>query len=252
MIAYMMNRLYKIVFILIIFLPSTGWGQQPVRGVVLNSSNDARVGDVEVRNLRTHDRFATNSLGLFNVVGELGDTLRVFKEGFNEQNVVLLSTEDLIVRLRPISTQLNTVNVYGQTKEQRMEEVLEQYRKQGSYYNGKPPVLAYIFNPISALSETFGKTGKRSRRFQSYMNYERDQLMVDRKFNKPLITSLTKLEGEDLDNFVVIYRPSYERARNWNEYDITDYIIRAFEQFEKNGRPDPPKLPEFKAPNLSE
>lgn len=247
-----MNRLFKIVLLVFVSLPIVGFGQQKVRGVVLNSSNETRVGDVEIRNLRTHDRFVSNTLGLFNLVAELGDTLRVFKEGYNEQNLILSSTEDMIIRLRPLSTQLRTVNVFGQTKEQRMEEVIEQYRKQGSYFDGKPPALAYIFNPISALSETFGKTGRRSRRFQEYMSYEQDQLVVDRKFNKPLIKSLTKLEGEDLDNFVIIYRPSFERARKWNQYDVTNYVIEAFKQFEKNGRPAAPQLPEFKAPDLSE
>lgn len=232
--------------------PIVGFGQVTVRGVVLNSSNESRVGDAEIRNIKTDDRFLTNTLGLFNVVGELGDTIRILKEGYNEQNMVITSTEDLIVRLKPISTQLRTVNVYGTTKEQQMQDVLEQYRKQGSYYNGKPPVLAYIFNPISALSEKFGKAGRRSRRFQDYMSFEQDQLAVDRKFNRSLITSLTNLEGKDLDNFVIIYRPSYDRASNWNQYDATNYIMKAFEQFEKNGRPEAPKLPEIKAPDLSE
>lgn len=247
-----MDRLYKIILLFFILLPATGWGQETVRGVVLNSSNDTRIGDVEIRNLQSADRFVSNTLGLFNAVGVLGDTLRIFKEGYNELNIVLESTDDLIVRLSPISTQLRTVNIYGQTKEQQMQDVLEQYRKQGSYYNGKPPVLAYIFNPISALSETFGKAGKRSRRFQSYMSYEQDQLIVDRKFNESLITSLTKLKGKDLENFIVIYRPSHDRAKNWNEYDATNYIMKAFEQFESNGRPDAPKLPEFTAPDLSD
>lgn len=234
-----------------ILLPAIGLGQETVRGVILNSSNDTRIGDVEIRNLRSDDRFLSNTLGLFNVVGLKGDTLRIFKEGYNEQNLILESTEDIIIRLSPISTQLRTVTIYGKTKEQEMQDVMEQYRKQGSYYNGKPPVLAYIFNPISALSETFGKTGKRSRRFQSYMSYEQDQLLVDRKFNESLITSLTELEGKDLENFVIIYRPSYDRVRNWNEYDATNYIMKAFEQFESNGRPAAPKLPDFTAPDLS-
>lgn len=247
-----MNRLYRFLCPFFLLLPLVGFTQQTVRGVVLNASNDTRIGDVEIRNIRTHDRFMTNSLGLFNIVGELGDTLRIFKEGYNEQNAILFSEEDLIVRLRPISTQLKTVNVFGETKEQRMEDVLEQYRKQGSYYDGKPPTLAYIFNPISALSERFGKAGRRSRRFQDYMSYEQDQLVVDRKFNRSLIASLTNLDGEDLDNFVIIYRPSYERARNWSEYDVTNYVMKAFEQFEKNGRPAAPKLPDFKAHDLSE
>src|SRR5690606_11595919 len=171
----------------------------------------------------------------FNVTATVGDTLRVLKSGFNEQNVIISSEEDLVIRLKGI-TELRAVNVYGTTKEEEMNNALKDYRKQGSFYNGKPPVLAYIFSPLSALHETFGKTGKRVRRFREYVSYEQDELLVDRKFNKTLVSNLTGLKDDDLLNFVLTYRPSYELAKDWNEYDATKYIKKAFVQFEENGR----------------
>jgi len=245
-----MSRLFKYLVVVLFILPFNSFGQETIRGVVLNYGTEVRIDGVEITNLRTKQLFLSNGLGLFNVIGLVGDTLRIVKTGFNEQNFVIPSTDDIVIRLKSI-TELRAVNVYGVTKEQEMQDIMKDYRKQGNYYNGKPPVLAYVFNPISALHEAFGKTGKRVRRFREFANYEKDELLVDRKFSKTLVASLTGLKDEDLTNFVLIYRPSYELAKNWNEYDATAYIKKAFLQFEENGRPKASSLPKLNIPELS-
>lgn len=231
-------------------MPNTLFGQEGIRGVVLDYATEVRIGNAEITNLRTQQSLVSNGLGIFNVIGIIGDTLKVARTGYNEQNVVIASNDDIVVRLKGI-TELKAVNVYGITKEQEMQDAMNDYRKQGSYYNGKPPVLAYIFNPISALHEAFGKTGKRVRRFQEYISYEQEELSVDRKFNRTLITSLTELKDDDLTNFMLIYRPSSDLVRNWNEYDATSYIKKAFTKFDGEGRPKAPTLPKLVIPELS-
>lgn len=245
-----MNRLLKYIIPLCFLLPNILFGQEGIRGVVLDYGTEVRIGDAGVVNLRTQQSSITNGLGLFNIVGAVGDTLRVTKTGYNEQNIIITSAEDIVIRLKGI-TELRTVDVYGVTKEQEMQDIMNDYRKQGSYYNGKPPVLAYIFNPISALQEAFGKTGQRARRFQDYISYEQEELLVDRKFNKTLVASLTDLKDEDLTNFMLIYRPSSDLARNWNDYDATSYIKKAFIKFDSEGRPKAPTLPKLVIPELS-
>lgn len=245
-----MNCLIKYIIVLCFLLPNTLFGQEGIRGVVLDYATEVRIGNAEVTNLRTQQTLVSNGLGIFNVVGIIGDTLKIARTGYNEQNIVIASNDDIVVRLKGI-TELKAVNVYGITKEQEMQDAMNDYRKQGSYYNGKPPVLAYIFNPISALHETFGKTGKRAKRFREYINYEQEELLVDRKFNKTLIASLTDLKDEDLTNFMLIYRPSSDLVRNWNEYDATSYIKKAFTKFDGEGRPKAPTLPKLVIPELS-
>src|SRR5690606_22166951 len=94
-------------------------------------------------------------------------------------------------------------------------------------------------------------TGKRARRFREYINYEQDELIVDRKFSKGLVADLTGLKDPDLTNFVLTYRPSYETVKYWNEYDARTYIKRAFVQFEERGRPPASTLPKLVIPELS-
>lgn len=231
-------------------MPNTLFGQDGIRGVVLDYATEVRIGDAEITNLRTQQTLISNGLGIFNVTGNIGDTLKIARAGYNEQNIVISSNDDIVVRLKGI-TELRAVDVYGTTKEQEMQDAMDDYRKQGSYYKGKPPVLAYIFNPISALHEAFGKTGQRAKRFNEYISYEQEELLIDRKFNRSLITSLTGLKDDDLTNFMLIYRPSNELVKNWNEYDATSYIKKAFTKFEADGRPKAPSLPKLVIPELS-
>lgn len=245
-----MNCLIKYIIILCFLLPSALFGQEGIRGVVLDYATEVRIGNAEITNLRTQQSLISNGLGIFDIVGVIGDTLKVARTGYNEQNIIITSNDDIVIRLKGI-TELKAVNVYGITKEQEMQNAMDDYRKQGSYYKGKPPVLAYIFNPISALHEAFGKTGQRAKRFNEYISYEQEELLVDRKFNRSLITSLTDLKDDDLTNFMLIYRPSTDLVRNWNEYDATSYIKKAFTKFDGEGRPKAPTLPKLVIPELS-
>lgn len=245
-----MSSLFKYIGFLFFLFPFFSFGQNTIRGAVLDYGDGSRVDGASIINLRSNQAFESNGLGLFNLIGRVGDTIRVSKLGYNEQNIVIASLDDIIVRLKGI-TELRVVDIYVKSKEQEMNDVMKDYRKQGSYYNGKPPALAYVFSPLSALHEAFGKTGKRVRRFHEYMNYEQDELIVDRKFNKTLVASLTDLKDADLTNFVSIYRPSFETVRYWNDYDAQAYIKKAMAQFEKNGRPAAPTLPKVYIPELS-
>jgi len=245
-----MNRFSFLILSLILLMPAWSFAQTNVRGVILNYANEARVDGAEIVNLRTGQRVLSNGLGIFQVAATTGDTLRVSMVGFNEQQVPVLSEDDLIIRLRGI-TELRAVNVYGTTKQQEHQGILEDYRSQGSYYNGKPSALAYIFTPISALHERFGKTGKRIRRFKEYMSFEQGELLVERKFNISLVSSLTGLKDTALVNFMQIYRPSAQEVSDWNEYDATSYIKRALEQYNSGQRPQRPSLPKVYIPELS-
>ena len=79
------------------------------------------------------------------------------------------------------------------------------------------------------------------------MQKELAETDVDRKFSRTRIEELTGLEGDDLTNFMIWYRPSFEKAQYWGEYDITAYIVQSFKKFDRDGRPAAPKLPKLEA-----
>lgn len=217
------------------------------RGAVVDYDDGKRITGAEIMNLNSKEKILTNTMGVFSINGKEGDTIKISKPSYKDTITVLKSNADVVIRLRT-AFMLQEVNVYGKSKKEQLEDVMDDYRKKGNYYNGKPPALAYVFTPISALYGLFGKTPNNARRFQKYMNFELEQSVVDRKFTIQLVQECTGLSGEDLTNFMSLYRPSFHLAERWNDYDVRAYILKSFENFEASGRPAAPKLPKIEIP----
>lgn len=206
----------------------------------------------QITNSVGNSRAESDGLGLFKILANIGDTLKVSKQGFTDQLITVTSGNDLVIQLaKPV--QLAEVNITGQSKKQELDEIKSQYRKKGSYYAGKPPILSYIFTPLTALYELVGKTPGQARRFNTYYSREVQQSEVDRRFNSSTIQPLTLYEGKDLHNFIQIYRPAFQDLSGWAEYDLVKYIRKSALAFEAAGRPASQELPILpRAPDLSE
>lgn len=70
------------------------------------------------------------------------------------------------------------------------------------------------------------------------LQQERDKF-VDHRFSKALVRRLTKLDGEELDRFMLIYRPPYEFTQTAGDYEFQLYIKHSFERFQKGLPPEP-------------
>ena len=75
--------------------------------------------------------------------------------------------------------------------------------------------------------------------FQGRLIDEEKEKFVDHRFTEYVVKKITRLEGEELDSFMVRYRPSYEFCVKATDYDFFDYIKIAFKQY-KADRKDTP------------
>jgi len=216
-----------------------------IRGIVVESGTSKRLGSATISNVSTGQSSASNSLGTFEIEATVGDSLEVSLMGYETAHAEVKTLSDILIDMRPGSILLEQVDVNRMSKEAELRDAMRGYRKQGVYFDGKPPALAYIFNPITSLYELFGRTPRNARRFHNYMEKELAETDVDRKFSRTRIQELTGLTDDDLTNFMFWYRPSYEKSQYWGEYDITAYIMQSFEQFDRDGRPAAPKLPKL-------
>lgn len=200
-----------------------------LKGVIMENSSNNRIALGEITNKRNRFVVGSNDLGIFQIKAAIGDTLLIVKRDFGDKEIVVVSQQDVVVRMN--RTTLNTVNIYGQTKKEEMNEVKQEFRNKGSFYAGKPPLLSYIFTPMTALYELFGKTPKNAKRFNRYYNNELQQTEIDAFFNEELIKKNTPLEGKDLENFMLNYRPDYEKAKNWTTYDAIKHIRDSYTKY---------------------
>lgn len=201
-----------------------------LRGVVKERGTNTRIQNAQVINKRNGYTVFTTDLGLFQLKSAVGDSLLVIKRDYSDAEAGVFTTADLTIYLNR-GTNLQEVKIIGQTKKQELNDIKREFKNKGSFYQGKPPLLAYIFQPLTAMYELLGRTPKNARRFGRYYDNELKQTQVDGVFNESLIQSHTGLKGKDLEQFMLNYRPDYEKTQNWAEYDAIKYIRDSYKQY---------------------
>lgn len=254
---YQASRIITVIFsVFLAFFPSLLFSQLQdeqgvVRGVVLEIGSSRRVSEVNVTNTRTGKVVPTNLRGEFALEARVGDSLVFSKIGYQTNKTDVRTLSEILIDIRPEAVRLETVDIERRPREEEWRDVMDGYRRQGIYSEGKPSFMRYVFQPITSLYERFSRSGRQARRFQDFVESESQAIAIDRIFNKPRISRLTGLTGEDLYNFAVTYRPAFEHVQFWNEYDVTQYIRDSFRQFEEAGRPEAQKLPRIPIPPQS-
>lgn len=224
---------FRLIFLSFLLLQTSQiFAQQEfiLNGVVMENGSKMRVALAEITNKRNKYSTGSNDMGIFQLKSAVGDTILITKRGFNDKEYVIISTKDALILINR-GTTLNEVVITGQSKKQTLDAVKRDFRDKGSFYGGKPKPLAFIFTPLTALYELFGRTPKNARRFSNIYNTEMEQTHIDGFFNKSIIGNNTGLTGKELEHFMINYRPEYEKTKNWNVYDGTKYIRDSYKNY---------------------
>ena len=72
--------------------------------------------------------------------------------------------------------------------------------------------------------------------FQKRLLLQEEEKYIDYRFNKALVRRLTLLDGNSLDSFMRIFRPSYLFTKNAGDYEFQQYIKTSFSRY-KRGLP---------------
>ena len=201
-----------------------------LRGAVKELGTNNRIGGAQIQNRRTKYMSTSDNMGLFEVKAKVGDTLVIFSLEYSDATLVVASPADQVIQLRR-STTLNEVKITAQTKKQELNDIKQDFKDKGSFYQGKPPVLSFFFKPLTALYETFGRTPKNARRFGKFYENEMQQTLIDGLFNETLIQANTDLKDKELEDFMFYYRPDFEKAQNWTSYDAIKYIKDSYKAY---------------------
>jgi len=215
---------------------------QQVNGITFNQKTLARVAQVTVTNLQHPIVMFSNDVGTFSIKAAVGDTLLFTKVGYTELKMAVGQQSAIVVYLRP-AVQLQDVVVKAKTRKQEQQEIMDSYRKQGSFYNGKPPALSMLSSPITGIYELFGKTPGRARHFNEQMQRENQQTEVNKRYSVDLVKRVTKLPDEEIQQFMLLYSPPYPEVLKWNDYELIQFINRSMIGYNKSkSLPPLPKL----------
>ena len=86
--------------------------------------------------------------------------------------------------------------------------------------------------PLSfSPSRFFGKEGKNARRFKKRLEQEKTERKIDARFNETAVKALTRLRDQELDCFMVLYRPTLRALEKLDDEVFLFYIMDSFKAF---------------------
>jgi plasmid maintenance system killer protein len=74
-------------------------------------------------------------------------------------------------------------------------------------------------------------------KFQERLVEQEQDKFIDHRFNKQLVRRLTNLTDAKLDNFMIVYRPSYQFTLMSSDYDFQTYIKKCYQIFSRQNSP---------------
>jgi hypothetical protein len=234
----MFKKVFISLFALLCTAGSAVFAQQ-IKGVVQDRDEKLALSNVQLLNIHNNNTAFTDTAGNFAIVAGHGELIEIRCAGYKTTRFRISQGNippffkiylDKLVLLNP-----DKYASSGLTKYQI--DSIESYKLYSTTldYPRMSP-MQQIESPFSALS----KSNRMKWAFQeSYAQFEREKF-IDYTFNENLIKQLTGLEGQDLQNYMRRYRPSYEALRNMNSYDYYNYIKQTAIRFIKS-KPTQPR-----------
>jgi hypothetical protein len=201
-----------------------------VKGIFFRKNSDERIASATVTNLKSQQIMMSDELGGFSIPASKGDTLLFKKTGYTDQTQVVINPNDVIIYMQPIIV-LQQVNIQGQSTKQELNGVMNDYRSKGLYFDGHPPLMAFIASPLTAFYELFSADAINERHFAKFSKNELEAISVSKRYTPQLVKQVTNLSDEDVVKFMQQYTPSYEDMRTWNDYDLIKHIKHYLEYY---------------------
>ena len=203
-----------------------------VSGIVFDKVSKGRIAKVNVRNTSTGQSVYNNFKGEFKISAGIGDVLVFTKPDHYADTLKIKNLAPLAVYLRPSAIQLQQVTIRDTmlNPQKRLEQTKSEYNK---IYGSLSDNDLLVTSPgsgagigIDALYNMFSRSGRNAAHLREVINWDYKQTVIDYRFNKTLVASVTRLKEPQLTDFMVKYRPGYFQVTNFNEYDFI-YSIRA-------------------------
>ncbi|RWY57433.1 peptidase associated/transthyretin-like domain-containing protein [Mucilaginibacter gilvus] len=211
----------KIFTLITVILLSTGLAsaQDVLKGTVYENGTNVKLDNVFIRDNNNKQITLTDKNGDFSIKTTTGHILVFTSPGYNPDTLYLVDMRLKKVMLSPQFIALNQVNV-------RSTRLAFDPRKEYPDVYSKSKV--YAFSP----STWFSKEGKDARRLKKFFQREAQERHVDEVFSKAYVGSLVPLKGQELENFITLYRPTYAFLRSNNAESIVAYVSDSYKKFQ--------------------
>lgn len=226
-------------------LATSAKGQFTISGTVYDSSKIVPVRDVVVKS-SGGTMATTDSVGRYNIIASDKDSLTFIylnkpTARFAVKQIENIGSFDisLHIRVNEKFRTLKEVRVFSNSFKQDSIANREQYAKIFNYQ--KPGIKTTTSDYSGAagmdLDEFINifrfKRNKQLKYMQNRLLEQEQEKYINYRFNKTLVKRITRLEGKNLDTFMVRYRPDFDFTHNSTTVIFYQYILNASYQFRR-------------------
>jgi hypothetical protein len=220
-------------------------GQFTISGNVYDSSKVVPVPDVVIKSTGGNTT-STDSTGHYNLIANDTDSLTFIYQNKPTAQFAVKQIQDLgnfdislHIRVNEKFKTLKGVRVFSKSFKQDSIANREEYAKIFNYQ--KPGISTNTSDYSGAagmdLDEFINifrfKRNKQLKYMQNRLMEQEQERYINYRFNKTLVKRITRLEGKNLDSFMVLYRPDFYFTQNSTTVVFYQYILNASYQFRR-------------------
>ncbi|WP_133554525.1 carboxypeptidase-like regulatory domain-containing protein [Pedobacter duraquae] len=214
----------NVIFLLLaIFITNIAQAQQ-ISGTVADRASSQILSGVMVTNSTTRQHTETDNKGAFKISAAAGQVLIFTQPGYLTDTLLLIDTRPIKRYLYINTTFLKNVTIKGENFNPEVQYA-DVYRKANALKIEQNKPLTFY------PSKYFSKEGKSARKFKRRLEQEKTELQIDARFNEVLVKSYTPLKGEELDHFMVLYRPTLKELDKLDKDDLMFYVMNSYKEF---------------------
>jgi hypothetical protein len=228
-----MIRFIKFAFILLIcFYSFDVKAQSVIQGELKDFANNQALENVNIRNIYTLQGMTSKADGLFSIYVKKGELIEFSKLGYQTIRIRITNEKEpsyykLVMKKVPI--ELREVDIKGKPLDFKKDSIRYRQVYDIVLRKEKQEDMSMQSMPLAMLS----KKNREEWAFQKmYAEWEAEKY-IDMTFNERLVARITYLEGEDLKEFMNVFRPSTEFLRTASEYEYLDYIKHCYYIYKK-------------------
>ena len=204
----------------------------------MDQGTKQRVNRVNITNLRSGIKLFNNTKAEFKIAVKTGDKLIAVADGFYIDTLVYSGQPAIVFYLERVAIPLKEVLVKDSllSARKRYEELRKQFNSLNRLTNRDLLAIgpAGAGLSIDAIWNSLSRQGRNAKRLQDIMERDYQSNFVDEKFNRALVSKQTGLRGDQLELFMLNYRPSFYFVYGASDYDLASYIKMSYIRFKNN------------------
>lgn len=244
---------FGLIFLLVL-LTGKAFAQDKVEGIVFDNASKERMALVNVQNMTNGKSTYDNLKGEFALDAKIGDVLIFTKQYYKPDTIKIINYNSLAVYLQPTTRVLQQVNIRDTvlTPEQQLANTKREYNKIYGPLGDKDMLSVGpggVGLSIDALYNMFSRSGRQAEHLRNNIQEDYHQSVIDYRFNRKLVASITGLKDKELTDFMQKYRPGYFFVTTATDYEFIASIKSNLKRYLR--RPNAyalPRLPSMPPP----